>query len=57
MDTYQTSTEELAQGIKSMRDKLYHMEGFSAVEKITPAKEQIVSVINSFSKKQENVKS
>lgn len=57
MDTYQVNTEELAQGIKSMRNKLYHMEGFSAVEKITPTQEQIASVINTFSKKQENVKS
>lgn len=57
MDVHQTSTEELAQGIKSMRSKLYLMKGFSPVERITPVPEQILSPINAFSKNQENVKS
>lgn len=57
MDTYKVNTKELTKGIKAMRNKLYQMEGFSPVEKITPVKEQIASVINNFSKNQENVKS
>lgn len=55
METSQNSDEPLSARIQSLRSRLHKMEGFSPVEKITPAEEQTLRLVQI--KERENVNS